>query len=243
MTRRAALLPILLVMAACGGRQESASAPAAQAQGAPAAGTEATEAIAAPQATGSPDGGVGPITSRGTTPEGGAAPAPAPAAPDATGAAAPANDAKLRFDLPKGWTSVPPKSSMRFAQATIPGPAGAGELAAFYFGPGQGGTPDANIERWIDQVEQGAGTPKPERGNLEANGLKITWVDVHGTLKPSTMGMGPSAPIPDARLLGAVVEGPGGPWFFKATGPDKTLGPQKDAFFGMLKSAHAAPNA
>jgi hypothetical protein len=132
---------------------------------------------------------------------------------------------------------------MRFAQAAIPGPAGAGELAAFYFGPGQGGTPDANLERWIDQVEAGPGTPKPERGTLEANGLKVTWVDVHGTLKPSTMGMGPSTPVPDARLLGAVVEGPGGPWFFKATGPDKTLGPQKDAFFSMLKSVHAAPNA
>jgi hypothetical protein len=53
------------------------------------------------------------------------------------------------------------------------------------------------------------------------------------------MGMGSSSPQPGFRLLGAVVEGPGGPWFFKATGPDATLGPQKDAFVAMLKSVRA----
>jgi hypothetical protein len=132
---------------------------------------------------------------------------------------------------------------MRLAQATIPGPAGAGDLAVFYFGAGQGGNVEANIERWIDQVEAAPGTPKPERGTLDANGLKVSWVDVHGTLKPNAMGMGPSTPVTNARLFGAVVEGPGGPWFFKVTGPDKTLAPQRDAFFAMLKTVRAAPNA
>jgi len=55
------------------------------------------------------------------------------------------------------------------------------------------------------------------------------------------MGMGPETPLGDARLFGAVVEGPDGSWFFKATGPDKTLGPERDAFLGMLKSVR--PNA
>src|SRR6476660_2725125 len=101
MTRRAALLPLLLLsvgslsLASCGGKQET-PAPASQAQEAPAAGTEA---MADPQAS---DSGVGPISSRGTTPEGGAAPAPAPPGPEGAGPATPANDAKLRFDLPKG---------------------------------------------------------------------------------------------------------------------------------------------
>jgi hypothetical protein len=75
--------------------------------------------------------------------------------------------------------------------------------------------------------------PRPE--TFEANNYRITWVDVKGTLLPSTMGMGPSTPMPDARLLGAVVEGPGGPWFFKVTGPDSTLAPQRDAFLAKLK--------
>lgn len=32
------------------------------------------------------------------------------------------------------------------------------------------------------------------------------------------------------------VEGLGGPWFFKATGPDATVTPQREAFVTMLKS-------
>jgi hypothetical protein len=36
-----------------------------------------------------------------------------------------------------------------------------------------------------------------------------------------------------------VVEGPGGPWFFKATGSNKTMAPPRDAFLTMLKSMHA----
>ena len=40
----------------------------------------------------------------------------------------------------------------------------------------------------------------------------MTWIDVSGTLKPSSMGMGPSTDQPNSRLFGAVVEGPGGPF-------------------------------
>jgi hypothetical protein len=39
-----------------------------------------------------------------------------------------------------------------------------------------------------------------------------------------------------------VIEGSGGPWFVKATGPDKTLAPQRDAFFSLLKSVRLAAN-
>jgi hypothetical protein len=50
------------------------------------------------------------------------------------------------------------------------------------------------------------------------------------------MGMSPSAAQANARLFGAVVEGPGGPWFFKATGPEATMAPAREAFVAMLKS-------
>jgi hypothetical protein len=125
---------------------------------------------------------------------------------------------------------------MRVAQAVIPGPGGPGDFALFYFGPGGGGGVDANIQRWIEQMESPE-QPKPEI--FEANGYRVTWIDVRGTLKPNMMGAGPTTPQPNARLLGAVVEGPGGPWFFKATGPDTTLTPERDAFIGMLKSVRA----
>ena len=142
---------------------------------------------------------------------------------------------RITFQLPAGWNAEPPSSSMRVAQATIPSDAGAAQLAVFFFGEGQGGSVEDNIKRWISQVEFAAGSAT-QREQFDAHGYLITWVDFEGTLKPAPMGGGPQEPQPNARLLGAVVEGPGGPWFFKATGPSATLAPQRDAFIRMLES-------
>jgi hypothetical protein len=143
---------------------------------------------------------------------------------------------RLSFVLPADWQQVPPSSPMRAAQAMIPGADGAAEMAVFYFGAGQGGDVEANLQRWIGQVAQDADRP-PQRATFENAGLRITWVDVHGTLQPGQMGMGPKSPQPNSRLLGAVIEGDGGPWFVKVTGPETTLSPQREAFMEMLRSA------
>jgi len=214
MNRTALFLSLLLLsLCACGG-DRNAAPPAA----------EETPAAATSQAAG--EAPVGPISSHGQTIAG---------SPSAS-----QDEAAIDFDLPAGWQSQPPSSSMRVAQAVIPGSGGSGDLAVFYFGPGGGGTVEANIERWIGQMES-PGTPKPE--TFEANGYRVTWIEVRGTLKPSSMGTGPTTAQPDSRLLGAVVEGPGGPWFFKATGPEATMGPQRDAFVAMLKSVRAKQGA
>lgn len=142
----------------------------------------------------------------------------------------------LAFDVPKGWESKPPSSNMRLAQGVIPGPGGPGEFAVFFFGAGGGGSAEANIERWIGQMES---KDHPKSQTFEANGFKVTWVEVQGTLQPTGMGSGPTTPQPNSRLLGAVVEGAGGPWFFKATGPEKTLAAEREHFLAMLKGVHA----
>jgi hypothetical protein len=148
--------------------------------------------------------------------------------------------AGLRFELPSGWERRQPSSRMRAAEATIPGSAGNAELAVFHFGEGQGGSADANIRRWVTQMGTEPGT-QPEQGNFEVGDLAVTWVDVRGTLKASPMGIGPKNDQPDSRLLGAIVEGPGGPWYFKATGPDATLAAQRPAFIAMLRGARVVP--
>jgi hypothetical protein len=125
---------------------------------------------------------------------------------------------------------------MRAAQAVIDGPGGPAELAVFHFGAGQGGDIEANIQRWIAQIVPQPGT-SPQRESFDGDGVRITWVDAEGTLQAGQMGMGPTTPQPNSRLLGAVVEGDGGPWFFKATGPDLTLAAQRLAFRGMLQRA------
>ena len=174
-------------------------------------------------------GGVGPISSRGEK----IADAPA-GGMESDGA----QEGSIDFSVPASWQNEQPANNMRVAQAIIPGPGGPGNLVVFYFGPGGGGGVEANIQRWVDQMEVPAGNnPAPE--TFEANGYRVTWIDVPGTLKPSTMGTGPTTEQPNSRLLGAVVEGPGGPWFFKATGPDSTISAERDNFLTMLKSVKA----
>jgi hypothetical protein len=141
----------------------------------------------------------------------------------------------VRFDLPASWQEHPPASSMRTAQALIPGPGGVAEMVVFYFGPGGGGGTEANLERWIGQMQVAEGI-EPERGSFEVGDLQVTHVTVHGILLPSNMGTGPTEPQPNSMLLGAVVEGPGGPWFFKVTGPAATLEGERDTFLDMLKT-------
>jgi hypothetical protein len=146
---------------------------------------------------------------------------------------------KIAFELPPGWQAETPSSKMRVAQATIPGDGGgAGQLAVFYFGEGQGGGVEENIRRWISQIEFAPGS-STGREQFDAQGFLVTWVNFEGTLKASPMSGGPNEPQTNARLLGAVVEGPGGPWFFKATGPSTTIAPQRDAFIQMLESIRA----
>jgi hypothetical protein len=169
---------------------------------------------------------VGPISSRGEK------------VADTPAMGGAAQDGAIDFSVPASWQNEQPANNMRVAQAIIPGPGGPGNLVVFYFGPGGGGGVEANIQRWIDQMKVAEGTtPQPE--TFENNGYHVTWIDVPGTLLPSNMGTGPTTEQPSSRLLGAVVEGPGGPWFFKATGPDSTISAERDNFLTMLRSVKA----
>ncbi len=142
------------------------------------------------------------------------------------------------FQLPAGWEWQTPSVTMRLAQAGVPGSAGPGQLTVFHFGPGGGGGVDANLQRWAGQVQPKEGS-SPRRETFETGAFRVTWIDVAGTILPSTMGVGPTEPQPDSRLLAAVVEGNQGPWFFKLTGPDATLDAQREAFLGMLRGVRA----
>jgi len=140
-----------------------------------------------------------------------------------------------RLDRPAGWKFETPSSSMRLAEAGIPGPGGEALLTVFFFGQGGGGGTEANLQRWAGQIVAEAGT-EPERDAFEVGDYSVATIGVEGTLQPSRMGGGPTEPTPDSKLIGAVVEGPGGPWFFKITGPADTVTAAEPAFDAMLRS-------
>jgi hypothetical protein len=120
----------------------------------------------------------------------------------------------------------------------------AAECGVYYFGSGQGGSVDANLDRWIGQFQQTDGKPSKAAAKIAKriiHGLPVTTVDVSGAY--TGMGgptMPPGPPVAGYRLLGAIVEAPQGSIFFKFAGPAATVAANQAAFDKMLDSLAAA---
>jgi hypothetical protein len=150
--------------------------------------------------------------------------------------------AGLTFTAPQGWQQGKPGSSMRVAEFTLPRAPGDPEdaqLVLYFFG-GQGGSVDANIERWIGQIQQPDGKASSAAAKKIArtvNGLTVTLVDVTGTYVAETApGSGARNNKPNYRLRAGVVETPNGPYFIKLTGPAKTIATMDRAFEQFVSS-------
>jgi len=145
----------------------------------------------------------------------------------------------LVWKAPAGWTSETPASSMRRAQYKIPGTAGPGECAVFYFGPGEGGDARANAARWAWQFRRVDGSAIGDAfktREIKVGDIPVLMVEVAGTFVGG-MGGGPSGPErPNYMLLGAIAKGPDANWFFRATGPRTTMEAQRAAFESMIRS-------
>jgi hypothetical protein len=172
-------------------------------------------------------------------------PSGAPAAPFAPAPAASMQQEPLHITWvdPPAFKRVPPSNPMRKAAFIVPRSEGDnedGELTVFYFGPGQGGSIDANVDRWVKQF----GEVKPsdvKRADREANGLRQHTVELESGTFSSGMGMGGSKPKENFGLVGGIVETPSGAYFFKMTGPSKTVKKAKPDFYKLLDSIKAAP--
>lgn len=162
------------------------------------------------------------------------------------GAASPSTGAPTGAPVAGGltWTAGPPlvrrapASRMRAAEYLVPDANQATEtlLTVYYFGPGQGGSIDANLDRWIGQMSQPDGKSSREAAKIDkrrAGDVEITLLDVTGTYGGGMMGGGKSA---GQRMLAAAATGPQGPVFFKLVGPAPTVGGARDAFIALLDS-------
>jgi hypothetical protein len=129
---------------------------------------------------------------------------------------------------------------MRLASYQISPAAGDGpgtELAVFYFGVDQGGSVDANIGRWVGQFKDIDAKKDVKRSERDANDLKQYIVEIEkGTFDSGMPMAGPKGPQQDWAMLGSIIESPLGKYFFKLTGPAKTVAANKNAFFTLLDS-------
>jgi hypothetical protein len=147
----------------------------------------------------------------------------------------------VTWEDPSEWKRLSTTNPMRKATYLVPrakGDTEDGELAVFYFGPGQGGSIDDNVKRWVGQFKD----LKPDsvkRADREANGLKQHTVEIETGTFSSGMPGGPTKPKSDYGLLGGIVSSPSGVYFFKLTGPRATVKAAHAPFYKLLDSVKA----
>lgn len=153
-------------------------------------------------------------------------------------AAASASAGGLTWTAPKAWSVAPSASSMRVVTYHVPAAAGdaeGGELAVFFFGPGQGGSTQANVDRWLAQFRPEKGSAGPGKPATLKGAVPITIVTTEGTYASGMPG-GAVTPKPGWALRGGIADGPQGPVFFKLVGPRKTVHAAAPAFDAFLKT-------
>jgi len=142
----------------------------------------------------------------------------------------------VHFTVPKSWVRKSPmmpdiiQAEYRITKAE--GDKADGRLTVSM----AGGTLDSNVTRWKGQFSK---LDKEGQETIDADGVKITLVDLAGTFDDSAMGpMAPPTSRPDYRMFGAIFQLPGerGLHFIKCYGPAKTIGAQADEFKNFLKS-------
>ena len=240
----AALAAVLLVLTGCGGNEPPASSQSQAPPSSEAPPSQSAEAasphpgdraplVASHEPAGSQAAGAGDS---------------APASHHGGGFGAQSAGPELQWDTPAGWTSETPGNPMRRAQYTVPAQGGDledAECVVFYFGPGQGGDATANVTRWAAQFTTAEGGKAVSRVSERKLGTRsITRVEVDGVYHPMSVTFGGAPPTakPGYRLLGAIVPGADANWFFRCTGPDKTIQANRKAFDALLASIRwAAP--
>jgi hypothetical protein len=147
--------------------------------------------------------------------------------------------AGLRWIAPTGWKSEGSRP-MRAATYTIAPASGdheTSECAVYFFGAGQGGSVQANLDRWKDQVHAPGGKPaEAQIQKRNIHGLSVTTIDSSGDYSGMGGPMGGAPVAKGYRLIGAIVEGPGGNVFIKFAGPSKTVAQNQPKFEQMLAS-------
>jgi hypothetical protein len=149
--------------------------------------------------------------------------------------------AGLKWTAPTGWKTEEGTRPMRAATYVIAPAAGDtanAECVVYFFGNGQGGSVQANLDRWKGQVLGPDGKPAEAKiAKKTIHGLAVTTIDTSGDYGGMGGPMAASKSVQNNyRLLGAIVEGPDGNVFLKFTGPAKTIAASQAAFEQLLNS-------
>jgi hypothetical protein len=119
------------------------------------------------------------------------------------------------------------------------------ECAVYFFGTGQGGTVEANLDRWAHQFTAPDGQSPAQSAKMEKReiaGLKVSTLTVSGTYLGAggMMSQGPQGEVkkPNYRMRAAIIEAPEGLVFFKLIGPLNTVAAAENDFSSLLGTLH-----
>lgn len=144
----------------------------------------------------------------------------------------------------KAWTTMPLSSAMRKASFSLPSPkkdGPTGELTLFYFGKGQGGSAEMNIQRWKGMFAKPADVSQEDfakRKDRVIDGLKVTLLEVKGSYLGASFQR-EKTPKHNHMMFAAVVETGGGNYYFRALGPAETLEHWKKYWYEMMTGLKA----
>jgi len=138
-----------------------------------------------------------------------------------------------RTAVPAGWTPRAPSSSMRLAEYTVAPANGAGgaEVVVYFFGPGQGGSVEANLARWRDQFSVPGGGAVPEVVTRDSSaGFPITIAELRGTYRRGFGAGSPDSVRAGQELIAAIAETPRGTMYVQLFGPIARVAAERPAF-------------
>lgn len=147
--------------------------------------------------------------------------------------------AGVHWTAPSQWkdAGAAPMRAVTYQVPLASGDHGAAECVVYFFGQGQGGPVRANMERWQSQFQTRAGkAAEAQIGNRVIHGLAVTTIDVSGDYTGMGGPLGKPSVVSGYRLLGAIIENPGGNLFLKFTGPIHTVTVNQPLFEKFLES-------
>ena len=137
--------------------------------------------------------------------------------------------------VPADWVASEPSSGMRLLQFTLPADeaADAAQFVVFFFGPGQGGTLEANVARWSSQFSADDGPVEPVITPLDSE-MPATLVELTGSYARG-VGVGPAGDaLPNRTLLAGVVETPQGNLYPQLHGPTDVVTAHREDFVRFI---------
>ncbi|MGK0218824.1 MAG: hypothetical protein ACI9HE_002320 [Planctomycetota bacterium] len=146
------------------------------------------------------------------------------------------NASGFAWDIPEGWTSVPPRSNLRIADFSIDAAPGV-ECYAVAMG-GDGGGLVANVNRWRDQVGQPPISAEAVAA-LPMHPLSLRpapFVEVEGDYRNME-----AAVVSGAKLVGLIHTMPGFTLFVKMTGPTDLVDAELPRFLALCASLDITP--